>query len=113
MSSFVEKRKSPRTEVRWPVTIITAKGPVEGEVRNISLEGVFIHCLKRLKVNATYRLLISPPGEEIEARGKLLWSNLEDAAARDTLQGVGFCFVKVNEVHRKFLREAFLKYGKE
>jgi hypothetical protein len=69
--------------------------------------------MERLSVDETYRLVIKPPGEEISVMGKLLWSNLEGATGRDILQGMGFCFVKVNEVHREILREAFLKYGKE
>lgn len=109
----MENRGLPRIAASWPLTIITANGPVEGEARNITLEGVFIHCMERLSVDETYRLVIKPPGEEINVMGKLLWSNLEGATGRDILQGMGFCFVKVNEVHRGLLWEAFLKYGKE
>jgi hypothetical protein len=113
LSDQAEKRELPRIAASWPVTIITANGPVEGEARNVTLEGVFIHCMERLSVEETYRLVIKPPGEEINVMGKLLWSNLEGATGRDILQGMGFCFVKVNGVHRELLREAFLKYGKE
>jgi PilZ domain len=113
LSDPVERRGLPRIAASWPVTIITENGPVEAETRNITLEGVFIHCMERLSVNETYRLVIKPPGKEIKVMGKLLWSNLEGATGRDSLQAMGFCFVKVNEVHREFLREAFLKYGKE
>jgi hypothetical protein len=35
LNGFVEKRKSPRIEVRWPLTIMTETGAVEGEARNI------------------------------------------------------------------------------
>ena len=113
MSGFVEKRKLPRIEVRWPVTMITEKESVEGEARNITVEGVFIHCMERLNVNETYRLLIKPAGEQIEVIGKLIWSNLEGAADRDILPGMGFCFVKVSEGDRELLRQAILKYGKK
>ena len=113
LSDPVEKQGLPRIAALWPVTIITANGPVEGEARNITLEGVFIHCMERLSAEETYPLVIKPPGEEIKVMGKLLWFNLEGATGRDTLQEMGFCFVKVNGVHREFLREAFLKDGKE
>jgi hypothetical protein len=113
LSDPVEKQGLPRIAALWPVTIITANGPVEGEARNVTLEGVFIHCMERLSVEETYRLVIKPPGEEIKVMGKLLWSNLEGATGRDILQGMGFCFIKVNGVHRELLREAFLKYGEE
>lgn len=113
MSDPVEKRGLSRIATSWPVTIITENGPVEAEARKITLEGVFIHCMERLRLDETYRLMIKPPGEEINVMGKLLWSNLEGATGRDILQGMGFCFVKVNEAHRELLREAFLKYGEE
>lgn len=112
LNEFVEKRKLPRIEVRWPVTLVTEKGSVEGEARNITVEGVFIHCLERLSVNDTYRLLLKPAGEPIEVIGKLLWSNLDSAGDRDILPGMGFCFVKVGEGDRELLRQAIEKYGK-
>jgi hypothetical protein len=113
LSDFVEKRKLPRIEVRWPVTLTTENGVVEGEARNITIEGVFIHCRERLNVNETYRLLIKPGGEEIEVMAKLIWSNLESAADRDILPGMGFCFMKVSEGGRELLRGAIEKYSKE
>ena len=113
MSGFVEKRKLPRIEVRWPVTMMTEKGSVDGEARNITVEGVFIHCMERLSVNETYRLLIKPAGDEIEVMGKLLWSNLDGAGDRDILPGMGFCFVKVREEHRELLRQAIRKYSRK
>jgi hypothetical protein len=97
LSDFVEKRKLPRIEVRWPVTLTTENGAVEGEARNIAIEGVFIHCRKRLNVNETYRLLIKPAEEEIEVMAKLIWSNIESAADRDILLGMDFCFMRVSE----------------
>jgi hypothetical protein len=113
LSGFVEKRKLPRIEVRWPVTMITEKGSVEGEARNITIEGVFIHCAEKLSLNETYRLVIRPAGEQIEVMGKLLWSNLESAADRDSLPGMGFCFVKVGDGDRELLREAIQKYNRK
>ncbi len=111
MSAFLEKRKLPRIEVRWPVTMITEKGSVEGEARNVTVEGVFIHCLEKLSLNETYRLVIKPAGEKIEVMGKLVWSNLDSAADRDTLPGMGFCFVKVSDGDRELLRKAIEEYS--
>ncbi len=113
LSTLVEKRKLPRIEVQWPVTMITEMGSVEGEARNITVEGVFIHCMERLSVNETYRLLIRPGGEPIEVMGKLIWSNLDGAADRAILPGMGFCFVKVSEGDRELLRQAIQKYSRK
>ena len=110
MSGFEEKRKLPRIEVRWPVTMITEKGSIEGEARNTSVEGVFIlfiHSTENLSPTNTYRLLMNPAGEKIEVMGKLVWSKL------DILPGKGFCFVEVSEGERELLREAIQKYGEK
>lgn len=110
LSGFIEKRKSPRTEVRWPVTIMTKTGAVEGEARNISAEGVFIlfdRSTGSLSPPKTYRLLIKPDGEEIEVTGSLVW------ASRDVHQGKGFCFVGFDERDRQRLRKAIRKYAEK
>ena len=106
MSGFVEKRKSPRTEVRWPATIITEEGLFEGEARNISVEGVFIlftRFLGNLSSTKTYRLLMNSDGEKIVVIGKLVWSKL------DILPGKGFCFLEITEGDRALLRKAIKK----
>jgi len=110
LSGFVEKRKSPRVEVRWPVTIMTKTGAVEGEARNISVEGVFIlftHSTESLSPPKTYRLLMKPDGEQIEVMGSLVWSS------RDIHLGKGFCFVAFSEQDQGRLRKAIKKYAEK
>jgi hypothetical protein len=110
LNGFVEKRKSPRTEVRWPVTIMTKTGAVEGEARNISAEGVFLlfdHSTGNLSPPKTYRLMMKPDGEEIEVMGSLVWSSL------DVHLGKGFCFVGFSERDQRRLRKAIKKYAEK
>jgi hypothetical protein len=66
LGGFVEKRKLPRIEVRWPVTVITQNGSVKGEARNISAEGVYIlfkHPVENVTLNETYLLLMDAAGQ--------------------------------------------------
>jgi PilZ domain len=110
LSSFVEKRKFPRTEVRWPVTIMTETGEVAGEARNISVEGVFIlftHSTESLSPPKNYRLLMKPDLEQIEVMGSLVWSSL------DVHPGKGFCFVGFSERDQRRLRKAIKKYAEK
>jgi hypothetical protein len=110
LNGLVEKRKSPRTEVRWPVTIMTDRGAIEGEARNISAEGVFIlfdYSMGSLSPPKTYRLVMKPDGEEIEVRGSLGWSS------RDVHLGKGFCFVGFSERDSRRLRKAIRKYAEK
>jgi len=110
MSGLIEKRKSPRTEVRWPVTIMTETGAVEGEARNISAEGVFIlftHSTESLSPPKSYRLLMKPDEEGIEVMGSLVWSS------RDVHLGKGFCFVGFSERDQRRLRKAIKRYAEK
>ena len=41
-SSAPEQLKRQRTEVKWPVTLLTANGPIEAETEYISLSRVLV-----------------------------------------------------------------------
>jgi hypothetical protein len=42
----VEKRRYPRVEITWPVTVITPNGPKGGRIQNIGLGGALIQRTK-------------------------------------------------------------------
>jgi len=44
MSASREKRKYPRAEVQWLVTVMTPDGPKDGETINIGVGGALISC---------------------------------------------------------------------
>ena len=46
-----EKRKHPRVEVKWPVTMMTNDGDANGIVENISSGGAYIRTRKLLSNN--------------------------------------------------------------
>jgi hypothetical protein len=108
LSGFVEKRKSPRTEVRWPVTMITEKGSFDGEARNITVGGVFIVLktpIEDLALSETCFLLIFPAGKPIEVMAEPIWFNPSIPPR------VGLCFVEAGKGERELLREAIQKYA--
>lgn len=110
MSDFVEKRRLPRVEVRWPVTMITDKGSIKGEARNITAEGVYIHFndpIKQPVLNEEFSLMIQSPGKIIQVTGKVVWSNL------DILPDMGFSFVEFSEANREFMTDAIQMYAKK
>ena len=101
MADYPDKRKHHRYRVRWPITIYTNKGAIEGESRNITGEGMFIHCQEKLRQDKVYRMVIRfPQREPVEVKGKLVWSNLEAVGPESTLSGMGFSFVKVADEDR-------------
>jgi hypothetical protein len=107
-----ERRKHPRITVRWPVSVITDVGLIEGETRNITPEGVFIHSKERLVENHQYQLIVKlPKHQPIVVRGRLIWSNLEECDDNSLLGGMGFSFVKVSEEDRRYLEKVISIYG--
>ena len=108
MADLVERRKDPRSNVRWPITIFTDKGTIEGETRNITTVGIFIRSKQHLLEDENYRILIRPPQQEpIQIKGHLKWSNpvSNDSTNSDSIVGMGFCFVELSENDRHLLEQ--------
>ena len=100
-----ERRKAPRINVNWPVTLITSQGTIEGESRNITPSGVFIHCKKKLPEDEVYQMIIKlPNGKQIIVKGQMMWSNLNGREDMGALVDMGFSFIKMSDEDQKVLR---------
>jgi hypothetical protein len=107
-----ERRIAPRINVNWPVTIITSEGMIEGESRNITPSGVFIHCKKKLPENEVYQLILKlPNGKQIIVRGQMMWSNLNGREDTGSLVDMGFSFIKMSDEDQKVLRTVISVFG--
>ncbi|MGB6280236.1 MAG: PilZ domain-containing protein, partial [Syntrophobacteria bacterium] len=56
-----QKRKHPRAEVSWPVSVITSQGLFDGEIKNISKGGALIQCRDLPEVDKSLELSINIP----------------------------------------------------
>jgi len=100
-----ERRKALRINVNWPVTLITSQGTIEGESRNITPSGVFIHCKKKLPEDEVYQMIIKlPNGKQIIVKGQMMWSNLNGREDTGALVDMGFSFIKMSDEDQKVLR---------
>ena len=102
-----ERRQFPRVEVSWPVTMLTAKGPIHGEITNISLGGAFVHCLEEPDANEPFRMVITVPDSRqfIRATARVARSNIYNPDDADELSGIGVRFVDISEDDRQYIRE--------
>jgi len=99
-----ERRKHPRIETRWPITVLVGDKPLEGETINITVDGIYISCEEPLRLNKIYRLLIRPPNSKnIELAGKVMWSDMYGIDGEKNAFGMGFCFVQVSDEGHDFL----------
>jgi hypothetical protein len=106
----VERRKLPRIEVRWPVTIYTDLGPISGETRNVTTTGAYILCRERLRQNETYRILIGLAKYSITVNAEVMWSNIDYNDEEAAHTGLGVFFAKMDDADRKRLSKAIAGY---
>ena len=110
MADSRDKRGLPRVSARWPVTIVTEKGEVNGETRNITVEGLFLHTLERLREGEVYRMTIKLPEKPVEVAGRLQWSNVDHFKPDHEIPGMGFCFVKIADEDKDLLSDAIASH---
>jgi hypothetical protein len=107
-----ERRKAPRISVNWPITIITSQGMIQGESRNITPSGIFIHCKKKLPESELYQMIIKlPNGKQIVVKGQMMWSNLNGLENTGALVDMGFSFIKMSDEDQKVLRTVISLFG--
>ncbi|NIQ92507.1 MAG: DUF4388 domain-containing protein [Deltaproteobacteria bacterium] len=105
-----QRREHSRVEVSWPVSIFSSQGPLEGEVRNISLTGALIRCLEIPDPDEAVRL-----GIEIGEHRHVIFATAE--AVRLDIQDydsdyysylLGVHFTEISEKDLRFLASRFL-----
>lgn len=106
--------KRSRIKIRWPITITTDQGGIDGELRTVTNAGIFIHCDRPLNNNETYRIVIRPTPElSIEIKGKLILSNPGHTNSNSNLSSMALSFVKVSERDQRRLKNLISGMGVE
>jgi hypothetical protein len=101
-----ERRKHPRKEVIWPISIIAEYGTIEGKIRNITVDGLFIVCEEPLRLNETYRMSITPGKHHaIGVTGKVVWADAYCMTEDKSAYGIGICLIQITDEDRDSLRE--------
>lgn len=106
-----ERRRSKRRDVRWPVSVESEHGTIQGEIRNISLGGIYVRCDEPLRVNEDFRMAIIPPNRQpIGLVGKVVWADLYGIDPDENAFGMGVCLVEIAKEDQKFLQSAVLPH---
>jgi len=101
-----ERRRHPRKEVTWPITIIAEHGTIEGEIRNITIDGLLVYCDEPLRLDETYRMSIIPDKHQaIGVTGKIVRADAYCMAEDKSVYGIGICFIEFTDRDRDVLRE--------
>ena len=88
-----EERMYPRTDIKWPVSAITAKGMIHGETKNISLNGAFIFCEKTFCPDEVLLLTVKGPSGSMQVVAQVVWSNRCACDDKKKPSGIGIKFM--------------------
>ena len=106
MADIVDRRKSPRIDIRWPISIQTDQGVVSGETVNISSDGVSICCDEPIPLEKILQISILPPDHQIiEISGRITWSDLCGIDAENTTVGIGLCFMEISKADKEYFTQ--------
>jgi Tfp pilus assembly protein PilZ len=95
-ATMVADRRTPtRIRARWPVVVLTGKGVILAETRDISSEGVFISCEEPLNPEEKLRVFIMAPNHRpLEIAAVVAWSNPHGLEQETAPKGMGLRFTK-------------------
>jgi len=100
-----ERRSPTRVRVKWPVVIITDRGVIVVETRDISNEGAFISCDLPLSPKDKLRLFIMAPNHRpFEIPAEVAWSAPHDSKPNSMPSGMGVRFTETSAPQHQVLR---------
>ena len=113
-ATVVADRRTPtRIRARWPVVVLTAKGVLLAETRDISSEGVFISCEEPLSPEEKLRVFIMAPNHRpLEIPAEVVWSNPHASEQETTPNGMGLRFTKDSSDQRGRLQDIVAQHYK-
>jgi c-di-GMP-binding flagellar brake protein YcgR len=105
-------RGGPRVKVKWPVTVKTEKGSMEGVTLDLGTVGAFVSCAKPLRLNDVFDMVITAPEQAIEVTAEVIWSNIYGPDDDITPRGMGVRFLKISGKDRRAIAKAALEHLK-
>jgi len=88
-----ERRLQPRVDVKWPVTMLTSEGAIQGETRDMSMQGAYIYCDQPLPLFERFVLSVKAPATSMQVMAQVVWSYNSTARKVDEPPGMGVRFI--------------------
>ena len=106
-------RGGPRVKIKWPVTVRTDQGSMDGVTLDLGTDGAFVLCAHPLKLNEVFDMVITAPDQPIEAKAEVIWSNIYGPNDNITPRGMGVRFLKISGEHRRVIAKLALEHLKQ
>ena len=93
----IEKRLHPRIPVNWPVVILTPKGAIKGETRNISVGGACIEYSEEADLNGELHIVFEYSEQRtVSVTSRKVWSGNFNFDGKEVYSGVGIQFTDIS-----------------
>jgi len=105
VATHQKKRQYSCADVSWPVFLLTPRGIVKGETKNIRLGSAFIQILSDPVQDRFFRLVIKPPNYEglLAVSAKVAWKSQHHESQYIMPSGMGVQFTQISSSARDFL----------
>ena len=105
LASNDERRLHPRILINWPVVVRSSHdSSIEGETRDLSLDGVFIRCLELPAFGDDLQIILKPSERQsIMVSGEKVWSGNINIDGKQTYSGMGIRITKISSEDRQFI----------
>lgn len=101
----IERRLHPRILVKWPAVVETPQGSVEGETKDISVDGVFIFCADEPEIGDSFSILLKPSEQRtISLVGAKIWSGSFTIDNKKVF-GMGVQFINISPEDRNYIAD--------
>ena len=99
-----ENRERSRIEVFWPSTISTTLDSIDGEIKNISLDGAFVDCRKLPNLEEIFRLdILIPEQQHLSTIARIVRLDICDHDYDSLSYGLAVRFVEICDDDRRLL----------
>lgn len=110
--NFTQRRANPRVEVKWPVTMMTPEGDMEGTIENISVGGAYIRCGTPLFKKDLFMLSIqSQNGDNTWIGAEVVWIDVPPNDDSEVPIGMGIRFTNISPSGLRVIDDVVSKYS--
>ena len=113
-STSARAHQPPSLEVRWPVTLVTAQGHIEGEAQAITPRGMLISCRQAPPMEGSFQVLVKVPNRQtLSAIGKSVWTSIAGVDKGVIRLGTEIEFSSISDGDREFLQGIIARHSQK
>lgn len=100
----LKRRSDFRAGIRWPASVVTMAGSIQGRTRNVSASGITLVCWQPLVRGEIVPLTLRAPDRVLRVRGEVIWIDIfYPARNRTPHKAIGILFRELSQEDTAFL----------